>query len=792
LRLLLPGRVMAIDRARELRPPNKLPTRSDPVSVKGREEQICGGCFIDRGIYAAWDNPGMVSVVHSLQQSNGEAAALAQLCLGLPAAEAARAAAALALARVAYGDKVLGTGESILQHALGMALIVASLDLDADARSAALLFAASDHLEDCSERLHVDFGATVPALVAGLHRLGSLRPLTRAAAGGAAAGEGVAEVKAQTEILRKMLLAMVDDIRVVLLRLASRVQTLRFLNSKPGSLRDEMARESQLIYAPLANRLGIWHVKWELEDLSFRYLEPETYKRIATMLDEKRSEREGFIEQAVARLQAEMSAAGVVAEIYGRPKHIYSIWNKMRGKDIGFEEVYDVRAVRIIVDEIKDCYTALGIVHHLWQPIHGEFDDYISHPKGNFYRSLHTAVEAEDGRSLEVQIRTREMHEHAELGVAAHWRYKESGSSAKAGGAYEDKISWLRQLLSWRDEIADSAEWVQQFKRAALDDTIYVLTPQDKVIDLARGATVLDFAYRLHTDLGHRCRGARIDGHMASLNTPLQNGQRVEIVSIKSGGPSRDWLNPALGYLATSRARSKVKQWFAAQDEAELLAHGRSLVTRELQREGQSQANLDELAAKLGLKSADALFLAAARGETGLRAIDIALRGGAEPLAPEPEIQTRKSRAGDSRITVAGVDKLLTQVGSCCKPMPPDAIIGFVTRGKGISIHRIECSNYRNMAARNPERVIAAEWGVQSGAVYPVDLSVDAGDRQGLLRDISDVLSREKINVTAVKTLSKAGIAHMGFVVELPDKGVLKRVLSLLRDVPGVIRAERR
>jgi GTP pyrophosphokinase len=738
----------------------------------------------------------MVSVVHSLQPASGEADALSRLCAGLPEEAAKRAAGAFVLAREAYGEKTLGTGESILQHALGMALIVASLDLDAEARIAALLFAASDHVKDCNERLKAGFGDTVAGLVAGLHRLGSLRPLTRAAAGGAAAGEGVAEVKAQTEILRKMLLAMVDDIRVVLLRLASRVQTLRFLNGRPDELRDEMARESLLIYAPLANRLGIWHVKWELEDLSFRYLEPETYKRIAKMLDEKRSEREGFIATAVERLQSEMAAVGVRAEVYGRPKHIYSIWNKMRGKDIDFAEVYDVRAVRIIVDEVKDCYTALGIVHHLWQPIHGEFDDYISHPKGNFYRSLHTAVEAEDGRSLEVQIRTREMHDHAEMGVAAHWRYKESGSSAKAVGAYEDKISWLRQLLSWRDEIADSAEWVQQFKRAALDDTIYVLTPQDKVIDLPAGATALDFAYRLHTDVGHRCRGARVNGHMTPLNKALQSGQRIEIVTVKDGGPSRDWLNPAQGYLATSRARSKVKQWFAAQDEAELLGQGRSLVTRELQREGQTQANLDELAAKLGLKSAEAMFLAAARGELGMRAIDNALRGGAEPLPPEPEIHTRKSKAGDSRILVVGVDKLLTQVGTCCKPMPPDAITGFVTRGKGISIHRVECINFRNMAARNPERVISAEWGeqwsAQSGAVYPVDLLVDAGDRQGLLRDISDVLSREKINVTAVKTQSRAGMAHMSFTVELTGTAALQKALVSLREVPGVISAKRR
>jgi GTP pyrophosphokinase len=731
----------------------------------------------------------MVSVVHSLQTSSGEADTLSQVCLGLAAPAAASAAEALALAREVYGEKLLGTGEPILQHALGMTLIVASLGLDADARIAALLFAASDHVPECDERLKAGFGDTVAGLVAGLHRLGTLRPLTRAAAGGGA--EAGVDVKAQAEILRKMLLAMVNDIRVVLLRLASRVQTLRFLSKQPGVLRDEMARESLLIYAPLANRLGIWHVKWELEDLSFRFLEPATYQRIAKMLDEKRGEREGFIVEAVARLEAEMAAAGVRAEVYGRPKHIFSIWNKMRGKDIDFDEVYDVRAVRIIVDEVKDCYTALGIVHHLWQPIHGEFDDYISHPKGNFYRSLHTAVEVEDGRSLEVQIRTREMHEHSELGVAAHWRYKESGSSAKASGVYEDKISWLRQLLSWRDEIADSAEWVEQFKRAALDDTIYVLTPQDKVIDLARGATPLDFAYRLHTDLGHRCRGAKIDGHMVPLNTSLQNGQRVEIITIKSGGPSRDWLNPAQGYLATTRARSKVKQWFTAQDEAELLAQGRSLVTKELQREGQSQANLDELAVKLGLKSAEALFLAAARGEVGMRAIDVALRGAAEALEPEPEIQTRKSRAGDSRILVDGVDKLLTQVGTCCKPMPPDAITGFVTRGKGISIHRVGCINYRNMAARNPERVISAQWGAQSSSVYPVDLMVDAGDRQGLLRDISDILSREKINVTAVRTQSRGGVAHMGFTVELTGTAALQKVLSLLRDVPGVISAKR-
>jgi GTP pyrophosphokinase len=576
----------------------------------------------------------------------------------------------------------------------------------------------------------------------------------------------------------------------VILRLASRVQTLRFLSDRPGPERDEMAHESMSLYAPLANRLGVWQLKWELEDLSFRYREPETYKRIARQLDEKRIEREDFIAAAVARLQAELLAVGVAAEVYGRPKHIYSIWNKMRAKNLDFERVYDVRAVRIVVDEIKDCYTALGIVHHLWQPIHGEFDDYISHPKGNYYRSLHTAVTAADGRALEVQIRTRDMHEHAELGVAAHWRYKESGTSAKASGEYEDKIALLRQLLSWRDEVADSEQWVEQFKRAALDDTIYVMTPQGKVIDLPRGATPVDFAYRLHTDLGHRCRGARADGQMIPLDTPLQSGQQVEIIAAKSGGPSRDWLNAEQGYLATGRARQKVKQWFAALEEADLLAQGRAIVAREMQREGQTQASIEELAGRLGLKSVEALYLAVVRGEIGPRALQFAVRGTVD-AAPEPEIQTRRSKARASDILVVGVDKLLTQIGSCCKPMPPDAIAGFVARGKGVSIHRLSCKNFRNMAARNPERVIAAGWGSRTDAMYPIDLRVEANDRQGLLRDISDVLSREKINVTSVKTQTRAGMAAMSFTVELNGTDALQRMFAQLSEVPGVVSVRR-
>ncbi len=725
----------------------------------------------------------MVSVAHALSDAGIDDQALKRLQAGLTDEGRAALVRALDLAAELYAGKTLGTGEDILQHAVGMALQISALNLDADSRLAALLFAGHDYLPEARDKLAAQFGAPVAALVDNLHRLKGLRPLTEAAALGAT------EAKAQAEILRKMLLAMADDIRVVILRLASRTQTLRWFTDHETIERRDLAKESLEIYAPLANRLGVWQVKWEIEDLSFRFLEPATYKRIAKMLDERRVERESFIDVAVARLKSEMEKAGIAAEVYGRPKHIYSIWNKMRAKDLDFEEVYDVRAMRIIVPEVKDCYTALGLVHALWQPIHGEFDDYISHPKGNFYRSLHTAVMAEDGRSLEVQIRTPEMHWHSELGVAAHWRYKESGTSARAESAYDEKIAWLRQLLSWRDEVADSAAWVEQFKRAALDDTIYVLTPQGRVIDLPKGATSLDFAYRLHTDIGHRCRGARVDGHLVTLSTPLANGQRVEIVAAKTGGPSRDWLSP--GYLTSSRARQKVKAWFAAQQEAEMLVQGRSFVARELQRDGQTQANLEDLSHKLGFKNPDALFLAAARGEVGPKAILVALRGVPEEAESEPEIQTKRSKAGESKILVVGVDKLLTQLGRCCKPVPPDAIAGFVTRGRGVSVHRLNCANFRNMAARNPERVIDSQWGGKQEGVYATDLHVEANDRQGLLRDISDVLSKEKINVTAVKTLSKSGIARMAFTVELANAEQLKRVLGLVGEVTGVASVRR-
>ncbi len=727
----------------------------------------------------------MVSVIHALPDSGVDEATLARLIEGLPEAGAQKLLLAITHASELYGAAKVSSGETAFGHGLGAALILASLNLDFDSRMAGLLFAAPDFLTHARDEMTGRWGVAVADLVDGLYRLKNLRPLTLATAQSSQA------VQAQAEILRKMLLALAADIRVVMIRLASRTQTLRWFTDHDTPERTETARESLQIYAPLANRLGVWQIKWEIEDLSFRFTEPATYKQIARQLDEKRLEREAFIVNAVARLKDELAKSGVTeAAVYGRPKHIYSIWNKMRQKDIEFAEVYDVRALRIIVAEVKDCYTALGIVHALWQPIHGEFDDYISHPKGNYYRSLHTAVMDEEGRALEVQIRTREMHAHAELGVAAHWRYKESGTSAKAhssDAAYDDKIAWLRQLLTWRDEITDSAVWVEQFKRAALDDTLYVMTPQGRVIDLPKGATPIDFAYRVHTDLGHRCRGAKINGHLVPLNTPLQNGQQVDITVVKTGGPSRDWLSP--GYLVSGRARQKVKAWFAAQQEEQMLAEGRVYVTKELQRDGATQANLEELAHKLGFKNTDALFLAAARDEVGPRAIQAALQGEPGPAADAPEILTHRAKAetsGSGQILVVGMDRMLTQLGRCCKPVPPDAIAGFVTRGRGVSVHRVECANFRNMAARNPERVIEATWGGKPASVYACDVHVEAADRQGLLRDISDVLSKEKVNVTAVKTQSKTGIARMSFTVELGSAVQMQRILAVLGDVSGV------
>ncbi len=711
----------------------------------------------------------MVTVVQLHPQNS--AAALGPLAEGLAAAEQALLGRALEFAEPMYAGQVLSTGEPTWSHALGLAASLASIGLDAPGRAAGILFAAPKHLGGV-DALRERFGEEIAGLAAGVEKLYQLRVATRG------------NPREQNEVLRKMVLGMVEDVRVVLIRLASRTQTLRFFSKNTSPERVSYARETLDIYSPLANRLGVWQLKWELEDLSFRYLEPEVYKRIAQMLDERRVERQQYIARTIATLARELEEVGVKAEITGRPKHIYSIWNKMRSKSLDFSEVYDVRAARIIVPSVKDCYTALGAVHNLWQPIPKEFDDYISRPKGNLYQSLHTAVVGPAGRTLEVQIRTEEMHRQAEFGVAAHWRYKEPGKPSRREGAFEQKIAWLRELLAWRDEIAD---WGKSAK--TIDDSVYVLTPQGKVIDLPAGSTPLDFAYALHTDLGHRCRGARVDGRIVTLDTPLASGQRVEIVAAKSGGPSRDWLSAERGFVKSPRARQKIRQWFNAKALADTIAAGRAAVGKELRREGATQASLEGLASRLGFGKPDDLFAAVARDEINLRQLQTALRG--EPAPPKEEIVKRtKGKTSQAGVLIVGLDRLLTQLARCCKPVPPDPIRGFVTRGKGVSVHREDCPSLKRLAERQPERLIETDWGKGEGS-YTVDMTVTAADRRGLLRDIGDALARERINVTAVRTQSRDELAFMRFTFDVANLGQLKRAFAVVRSLKGVIRVGR-
>jgi GTP pyrophosphokinase len=709
----------------------------------------------------------MVTVVQ-LHPASG-AAALGALADGMAPADRDLVARALEFAEPLYAGEVLSTGEPTWTHALGLGAGLAAIGLDAPGRAAGLLFAAPKRLGGI-DKLREAFGAEIAGLAEGVEKLYQLRVATR---------DSPSE---QNEVLRKMVLGMVEDVRVVLIRLASRTQTLRWFSKNQTPERLAYARETLDIYSPLANRLGVWQLKWELEDLSFRYIEPELYKRIAQMLDERRLERQQYIANAIATLAAELGAVGVNGEITGRPKHIYSIWNKMRTKGLDFSQVYDVRALRVILAEIKDCYTALGVVHNLWQPIPKEFDDYISRPKGNLYQSLHTAVVGPAGKTLEVQIRTEEMHRQAEYGVAAHWQYKEKAKTSKQ---FEQKIAWLRELLAWRDEVAD---W-SKTKQARLDDSVYVLTPQGKVIDLPAGATPIDFAYALHTDLGHRCRGAKVDGHMVTLDTPLQSGQRVEIVAAKTGGPSRDWLNAERGFVKSQRARQKIRQWFNAKALAETVASGRAQVEKELRRE-RAQANLDDLASKLGFKQPDDLFAAVAREEVNLRQLQTALRG-TDALPEKVQVPKRKKAATPKGgVLIVGMDSLLTQLAKCCKPVPPDAIRGFVTRGKGVSVHREDCASLKRLGEAQPERLIDAEWGNGEGS-YTVEIAVTSTDRRGLLRDIGDALAREKINVTAVRTQSRDDLAFMRFTFDVGNMAQLKRALAQVREVKGVIRVAR-
>ena len=717
---------------------------------------------------------------------------------------------AYAFARESYADINLDSGQPAIEFSKSIGLILAELNSDAQTRIAGLLAVLPKYNPDVAEQIEARFGVEVSNLVDSVRKLFKLRDLT----GGLEEighGKNAAQIrKAQAETLRKMLLAMAADMRVVMIRLAARMSALRYLARKKddSDVSRHYAKETLEIYAPLANRLGIWQVKWELEDLSFRFIDPDAYRKIAKSLEEKRTEREDFIRRIMARLKEELDAAGIKAEVTGRPKHIYSIYNKMRGKSLDFSQMYDLRAFRVIVSDIKTCFTVLDIIHRLWTPILKEFDDYISRPKPNGYQSLHTVVVAENGQPFEVQIRTQEMHRLAEFGVAAHWRYKETGGSTFVAQQYDEKISYLRQLLSWKTDVDDAVaeedthkEWVEKIKSTTLDDRIYALTPQARVIDLPQGATPIDFAYQVHSDVGHRCRGARVDGVMVPLNTPLKSGQTVEIITAKGAtgniGPSRDWLSP--GYAVNPRTHAKIRAWFNGIEYQETIAGGRAVIEKLLQREGKTAVNLEELARKLEFSKVEEMFFAAGKEKLNLRNVEMILHGQETVKETDHDDDIiRKSRASSvasgakSGILVVGTEGLLTQMAKCCKPAPPDPIVGFVTRGKGVSIHRKDCKNFLEMERKTPERVIQTTWGTpEPDTVYPVDIYVLAGDRQGLLRDISDVFMREKINVVGVRTQSSKGQARMSFTVEIVSTDSLNKAMQMIGEVGGVMQVKR-
>lgn len=738
----------------------------------------------------------MVSVQQQLSSSSGKDGESIQSWLDSLTATFAPAEVdvirhACELVEPLYAGQVELTGAPLLQHAQGAASILLGMNMDAETIAATILHAVPEYLDDWAATLHTRFGANITRLVEGISRMEQIQEFSEMEALHSDSTKKGDQVE-QIESLRKMLLAMVEDIRVVLIKLAERTQTMRGLAGASEQQQQQTARETRGIFAPLANRLGVWQIKWELEDLSVRYLEPQLYKKIAGLLDERRVDREQYIADLLARLKQELSQAGIKAEVSGRPKHIYSIINKMKRKQVDFGELYDVRAVRILVDDIKDCYAALGLVHNLWQPIHGEFDDYIAHPKSNDYRSLHTAVIGPRSLAVEVQIRTHDMHQHSELGVAAHWRYKEGG---KSDAKFDEKIAWLRQILEWKEEVADQGDMMEQFKSELFLDNVYVLTPQGKVIDLPKGATPVDFAYTLHTDLGHRTRGAKVDGSIVPLNYKLQNGQRVEILAAKQGAPSRDWLNPALGYLQSPRARAKVRHWFRYQNFEEDMSQGRAQLDRELHRLGVISVNQEKVAQKLNFNKLDDFLAAIGRGEVTQHQIAQAIQQEApakaeeptKPFAPKPA-SSHQSTAG---ILVEGVGNLLTSMAKCCKPAPPDAIVGYVTRSRGVSIHRQACAFMQRLPEARSDRLLSAQWGNRQGATAAVDIEVEAYDRQGLLRDISDLFAREKINVTKVNTLSKSNEAKMRFSIEIADLEQLARVLAQIRQVDNVIAARR-
>jgi len=671
---------------------------------------------------------------------------------------------------------------------LAVADLLADLRMDHEVVAAALLHEPVVAGRVKRATVREKFGTGVAQLVDGIAKLDAIGELHQS---GQHAGR-------QLESLRKMLLAMAQDVRVVLIKLAMQLHALRQLSRAPAEEQRRIARETLDIFTPLANRLGIGRIKWEMEDLALRYLDPVTYKQIAAALDERRADRERYIARVMEELRDCLRQAGIHAEVGGRVKHIFSIWRKMQRKNLAFERIFDVRAVRVLVDTVNDCYAVLGVVHAHWNHIHREFDDYIAHPKPNGYQSLHTAVLGPEGRAVEVQIRTLAMHQHAELGVAAHWRYKEGG-----GGPDEvahQQITWLRQMLEYREDDADEGDLLERFKAEAFQDRVYALTPKGAILELPQGATPLDFAYHVHTEVGHRCRGAKVNGRIVPLTYELKNGEQVEVLTAKVGNPSRDWLSPHLGYVRTSRARAKIRQWFIQQDQDKSIAAGRAALEREFQRLGIRHLKLEKVAEKLDFAKLDDLFAALGHGvlttaqvvariQDLLPAVPVA--GDSLPVARKPRPAEPGASKGD--VQIQGIGRLLTQMAHCCQPAPFEPIAGYITQGRGVTIHRQDCANLLALASQHHERIIEVGWG-ETPATYPVDVMIVAHDRSGLLRDITSILANDQVNVLGANTLTDqdTSIARMGLTLEITDVVQLSRVLDKIGQLRNVMEAYRK
>ncbi len=692
-------------------------------------------------------------------------------------------------------DRVWAKEHSSFKIGLEMAQILIELDLDQSAIVAAILYRGVREGKVELERIRKDFGDEVAHLIEGVARMAAISATHRPFK-----GTVLGQTQGQIDNVRKMLVTMIDDVRVVLIKLAERTCAIRAVKNAKPEKRRRVAQEVFDIYAPLAHRLGIGYIKWELEDLSFRYLHSSAYKKIAKLLDERRVDRDEFIHRVTDKIKLELENAHIQAEVVGRSKHIYSIWRKMRRKNLDFSEIYDIRAFRVLVPDIPDCYAALGVVHGLWRHIPYEFDDYIANPKENGYRSLHTAVIGPEGKVMEVQIRTFDMHEEAELGVCAHWRYK--GTDVKSrSSSYEEKINWLRQVLEWQEEVGDVSEIARQLSADVGADRIYVFTPDGHVVDLPSGATPVDFAYRVHTEVGHACRGAKVNGRIVPLTYPLRTGEQVQILTSNNPAPSRDWLNPSLGYIQTSRSRAKVVHWFKLQDREQNIVDGRAILEDEFRRLSIGEIGFKELAEKTNYKTPDDMFAAIGAGDLKPTHVAHIAQKILQPKEQQldlrlstPKAERQQAEKGHDDIRIKGVGRLLTNIAHCCQPVPGDPIVGYITVGRGVSIHRQDCMNVLQLEDMEPNRIIEVSWGQAPDAVYSVNIEIQAYDREGLLRDITTVLANERVNLTSVNTHSddQENIATMAIVMEVSSLDDLGKVLAKIKQLPNVIEARRK